>query len=221
MFKTDKNYPFSDSTSAMANREYLLAPYDRFEMSLYSIEGFKLVDITGIGGGATGGISYIIDQDSSAKLPVLGKIPLAGITVRQAEKRLEDYYSKYYVNPYILLKVINRKAFIFFSETGNGSIINIPNENMNVIELIASAGGISANSKASRIKVIRGDPRNPQIHIIDLSTLEGMKKADLSVQSRDVVYVESLPRYSTKVLVQITPVIGILTSVLLIANLFK
>jgi polysaccharide export outer membrane protein len=220
MFKTKKDFPFTDS-SATANKEYLLAPYDRFEMSLYSIEGFKLVDITGIGGGGGGGISYIIEKDGSAKLPILGKIPLSGFTLREAEKHLEEIYSKYYISPYIMLKVVNRQVYVFFAESGGGSIVNIPNDNMNVIEVIASVGGISENSKASRIKVIRGDPHNPQIHIINMSTIEGLRNADLSVQSHDIIYVEALPRYSNKLLVQLSPVIGLLTSALLVVNLFK
>jgi polysaccharide export outer membrane protein len=221
MFKTDKNYPM-DTAKANISSEYLLSPYDKLEMSLYSIEGYKLVDVTASSGaGQQGGISYIIEQDGKAKLPILGKVSLSGLTMRAAERQLEDLYSKYYINPFILLRVSNRQAYIFFAETGKGVIVNIPNDNMNVIEAIAQAGGISENSKASRIKVLRGDPHNPKVHLIDLSKIESLKNADLSLQSHDIIYIESAPRYSNKVLTQITPVVGILTSVLLIANLFN
>jgi polysaccharide biosynthesis/export protein len=220
MFKTPKDFKYTDS-SASANKEYLIAPYDRFEMSLYSIEGFRLVDITGLGGGAAGGMAYIVEKDGFVKLPIVSKTPLAGLTVREAEKRLEEVYSKYYISPYIVLKVINRQVYIFHAATGSGSIINITSDNMNIIEVIASAGGLSENSKAWRIKVIRGDPRNPQIHIIDMSTIDGLQKADLSVQSHDIIYVEALPRYGTKVLTQLSTIIALMTSALLVANLFK
>jgi polysaccharide biosynthesis/export protein len=221
MFKTEKDFQTVDS-AARNSKEYLMTAYDRFEMSLYSIEGYRLVDVTGSsGGGQTGGISYTIEQDGKAKLPLLNKVALSGMTLREAERYLEELYSRYYINPFILIKVINRHVYIFFADNGRGEIVNIPNDNMNVIDVIASAGGITDNSKASRIKVIRGDPQNPQIRIIDLSTIEGLKIADLSIQSHDIIYIEASPRYSAKVLTQITPVIGLLTSILLIANLFK
>jgi polysaccharide export outer membrane protein len=222
MFKTEKDISNSDTNSITRNKEYLLSPYDRLEMNLYSIEGYKLVDVTATAGsGQTGGIFYVIEEDGKVKLPILGKVPLVGMTVRDGERKLEELYSKYYIDPFILLKVTNRQVYVFFADGGRGSIINIPNDRMNVIEVMAAAGGLTENSKASRIKVIRGDPHNPEIHIIDMSTMNGIKSADLSVQSHDIIYVESLPRYSSKVLTQITPIIGILTSVLLIANLFK
>jgi len=220
MFKTDKNFHSTDTIPK--NKEYILAPYDYLSMNLYSIEGFKLVDITASGGGGQGGgMSYIIEQDGKVKLPVIGKIQLGGLTLKEAENKLEELYSKYFINPFIVMKVSNRQCYIFFAESGKGAIINIPNENMNIIELIASAGGITESSKASRIKVIRGDPHNPEIHVIDMSTMEGLKSSDLTVQSHDIIYVEALPRYSSKLLTQMTPFIGILTSILLVANLFK
>jgi polysaccharide biosynthesis/export protein len=220
MFKTEKDYKFADS-SAVKSKEFLLSPNDRIEMNLYSIEGYKLVDVTGGGGGGPSGIYYIIEMDGKVKLPILGKVSLVGLTVKEAEKRLEELYSKYYIDPFILLKVINRQAYVFLAETGKGLIINIPNDNMNVIEVIAAAGGFTENSRASRIKVIRGDPHNPEVRMIDLSTIEGLKSADLSVQTHDIIYIEAAPRYSSKVLTQLTPVIGILTGILLIANLFN
>jgi polysaccharide biosynthesis/export protein len=221
MFKTDKDFQQTD-TVLPVSKDYILAPYDRIEMKLYSIEGYKLVDVTAASGsGQSGGISYLIEQDGKVKLPVLGKIPLTGRTMKEAEKYLEEIYSKYYIEPFIQLSVVNRQVYVFFADNGRGVIVNIPNDNMNVIEVIASAGGLTENSKADRIKVIRGDPHNPKIRMIDMSTINGLKKADLTVQSHDIIYIEAAPRYSNKVLTQITPVVGILTSILLIANLFK
>jgi polysaccharide export outer membrane protein len=222
MFKTDKDST-PDSTRKLnsKNKEYILSPYDRLEMNLYSIEGFKLVDVTSASGSQVGAISYLIEEDGKVKLPIFGKIPLSGLTVREAEGYLESIYSKYYINPFILLKVINRHVYVFYAETGKGSIVNIANDNTNLIEVIALAGGLTDYSKAWRIKVIRGDPHNPQIRIVDMSTIDGLKSSDLSVQSNDIIYIEAAARISTKLLIQITPVIGLLTSILLIANLFK
>jgi polysaccharide biosynthesis/export protein len=221
MFKTDKDILETDTTPPVS-KEYVLTAYDRIEMKLYSIEGFKLVDVTAASGaGQTGGINYLIEQDGKVKLPILGKIPLVGKTIKEAEKYLEEVYSKYYIEPFILLNVVNRQVYVFFADNGKAMIVNIPNDNMNVIEVIASAGGLTENSKAAKIKVIRGDPHNPKIRLIDMSTIDGLKSADLSVQSHDIIYIEAAPRYSNKILIQITPVVGILTSILLIANLFK
>ena len=108
---------------------------------------------------------------------------------------------------------------VFPGTGGLGRVINIENENTTLIEALALAGGISQTGKARKIKLIRGDTRNPQVMLIDLSTVEGLKQSNLMLQANDIIYVEPAPRVSQEVLAQITPIVGIITSLLLIYNI--
>jgi polysaccharide export outer membrane protein len=223
MFDVPKNYPYATDSLGSKNKEYLIAPKDRMEMHLYSIDGFRLVDVTNTSSSGVGAeaITYIVEEDGLVKLPIIGKVYMAGLTMRQAERFLEEKYSTYYINPFIMLKVTNRHCYVFYGDVGRGAIVNIVNDNTSVIEAIALAGGLTDDSKAWRIKVIRGDLHNPQIHIIDLSTIAGIKSSDLSIQSNDIIYIEATPNYKQKVLAQLTPFVGILTAVLLVVTLVK
>nr|MBK9649988.1 hypothetical protein [Bacteroidota bacterium] len=87
-----------------------------------------------------------------------------------------------------------------------------------MIEALALAGGITTTGKARKIKLIRGDTRNPQVQLIDLSTVEGMKQSNLLLQANDIIYVEPVPRISQGVLAEILPIVSIITSGLLIYN---
>ncbi|CAN5526276.1 hypothetical protein BH11BAC1_BH11BAC1_18290 [soil metagenome] len=222
MFKTPKDYPFIvDSVSAFKS-EYIVSPGDRIEMHFYTIDGFKLVDVTNsVSGFGSESISYLVEKDSLVKLPILGSILIAGKTIQVAERELEKIYSKYYVNPFIQLKITNRHAYVFFADGGKGTTVNIINDNTSIIEVIALAGGLTDNSKAWRIKVIRGNLHNPTVRIIDLSTMEGLTTSDLTVRSNDIIYVEATPDYKTKLLAQLTPFITLVSTVLLIANVVK
>lgn len=62
-----------------------------------------------------------------------------------------------------------------FTGRGSGHVVPLDNEGMSLIEVLGLAGGITG-SKAYRVKLIRGDLRNPQVFLINLSTIEGMKK---------------------------------------------
>jgi polysaccharide biosynthesis/export protein len=84
---------------------------------------------------------------------------------------------------------------------------------------LAKAGGIQ-DGKAHRIKLIRGDLKNPQVYLIDLSTIEGMTKANLTLQANDIIYVEPRDKVPQKVLEAITPYLTLLTTFLLIYGLF-
>jgi len=222
MFKTPDDYPYVTDTLNVTKSEYIISPGDRIEMHFYTIDGFKLVDVTNsVGGSGTETINYLVEKDSLIKLPIIGSVMLGGRTIQEAEHYLENVYTKYYINPFIQLKITNRHAYVFFADGGKGSTVNIINDNTSIIEVIALAGGLTDNSKAWRIKVIRGDLHNPTVRIIDMSTIEGMKASDLTVRSNDIIYVEATPDYKTKLLAQLTPFITIISSVLLIMNFVK
>jgi polysaccharide export outer membrane protein len=132
---------------------------------------------------------------------------------------LEGQYATFYNKPFVMLRVLNRRVLVFPGTGGFGRVVNIDNENTTLIEALALAGGLTNTGKAWKIKLIRGDLRNPKVMLIDLSTIEGMKQSNLLVQANDIIYVEPVPRYSQEVLAQILPIVGILTSVALIYSI--
>ena len=222
MFKTGKNYHFDTDTSQVGQTEYVISPGDRLEMHFYTIDGFKLVDVTStVNSTEDHNISYLVEKDSLVKLPIIGHVMLAGLSLIEAEKLLEKTYTKYYINPFVQLKITNRHVYVFFADGGKGIAVNLSNDNTSLIEVLSLAGGLTEFSKAWRIKVIRGDLHNPTIRLINMSTIDGVMAANLSVRSNDIIYVEAVPNYSTKLFAQITPIIGILTSILLIFTLLR
>ena len=228
MFKTPKNYPYVvDQT--IGNVEYRIGPNDIVGFSVYSNDGQKLVDLTTVSSSLTSTAGsnnsqgntrvftpFSVEPDGFIKLPIIGKVKIKDMTVREAEKMLEQQYSTFYIKPFVTIMVLNRRVMVFPGSGGAGRVINIENENTTLIEALAMAGGISTTGKARKIKLIRGDTRNPQVILIDLHTIDGMKQSNMMLQANDIIYVEPTPRISQKVLGEIAPIAGILTSVLLI-----
>ena len=230
MFKVPKSFDY-DVDQTIANTEYKIAPNDWVEFSVFTNDGFKLVDLTtspqsllGGGGGSgrnVGGTTYRVEVDGYIKLPIIGRVKIKDMTVRQAEKMLEHEYETYYNKPFVLLRVINRRVFVFPGGGGAGTVINLENENTSLIEGLALAGGIVETGKAYKVKLIRGDTRNPKVMLIDLSTVEGMRQSNLLLQANDIIYVEPRPLVTRKFLEEITPIVGIITSFFLIYNIVQ
>jgi len=227
MFKVPSDYEF-DVDQTIGNVEYRVSPNDIVSMSVYTNDGFKLIDITTSAESVTSrlnnmnnntNIQFLVEPDGMIKLPIIGKIKIAGMTIREAEKSLEGQYANFYNKPFIVVRVVNRRVTIFPGTGGSGRVVNLDNESTTVVEALALAGGITNTGKARKIKLIRGDLRNPKVILIDLSTLEGVKQGNLLLQANDIIYVEPIPRISQEVLTQITPVVGILTSFALIYNI--
>ena len=228
MFKVPKGYEYA-TDQTIGNIEYKIAPNDIIGFSVYTNDGFKLVDMTtsaesvssrvSVGNSNNYASQFLVEPDGLMKLPIIGKIKVSGLTVREAEKLLETQYATFYNKPFVLLKVVNRRVLVFPGTGGAGRVVNLDNENTTIIEALAFAGGLTNTGKAKKIKLIRGDLRNPKVILINLSTIEGVKQSNMLLQANDIIYVEPVPRYSQEVLTQITPIVGIITSLALIYNI--
>jgi len=230
MFKTPNNYEYKvDQT--IGNVEYKIAPNDILDFSVFTNDGFKLVDLTtnatSVTGGSGGqGVSrssneFTVQLDGFVKLPIIGRVKIDGFTVPEAEKMLETKYSVYYNKPFVMLDVLNKRALVFPGSGGSGKVISLENNNTSLVEALALAGGIAVTGKAHNIKLIRGDHRNPEVHLIDLSTVEGMTKSNMLLQANDIIYIEPVPKFTQNILIELTPIVGIISSAFLIYSVVR
>ncbi|MBL7923114.1 MAG: polysaccharide biosynthesis/export family protein [Bacteroidia bacterium] len=224
MFKVPKNYEYSNEQT-IGNVEYRIAPNDIIGFNVYTNDGFKLVDLTTSATSVTSSFQpnpsnnqtqFLVEPDGQVKLPIIGKVKIAGLTVREAEKSLEQQYATFYNKPFVMIRVLNRRVLVFPGTGGLGRTVQLDNENMHLIEALALAGGLTNTGKARKIKLIRGDLRNPKVMLIDLSTLDGVRQSNLLLQANDIIYVEPVPRVSQEILSQLAPIIGIITSLALV-----
>jgi polysaccharide biosynthesis/export protein len=227
MFKTKADFNFTEF-AANAELEYKIAIDDAIEIKMFANDGLTLVDLAPLSSGSntsvvtnSNNIRFTVENDGTIRLPILGKTNISGLSVKEAQKKLEDLYSTYYVKPFVFLKVVNKRIIVFPGVGGSATVIKLENEKTSVIEALALAGGISTNGKSRKIKLIRGERTNPQIQLIDLSSIEGMRKGNILVQANDILYVEPSRNISQDILTQITPILGLLTTALLIAQFLK
>jgi len=143
---------------------------------------------------------------------MVGKKNLTGLTIDEAEKILEKDYQEHYVEPFVKLSVINRRVIVLGAN--GGQVIPLENENTSIVEVLALYGGLNLGSKAHNIKLIRGDLANPKVFQIDLATLHGMRSSVVAVESEDIIYVEPWRRPWLESLRDVTPILGLTTSVL-------
>lgn len=222
MLKTKKDYKYADIPKE-DNPQYKISPNDIIEFRIYSNDGFKMIDIiSGAGDGRAlntiqQGIHYLVEQDGQVKLPTIGRVKLSGMTLREAEMELEKMYSDYYIKPFVLLSVANKRVIVFPGSPGDAKVIKLENNNTTLIEALALAGGISEIGKAKRIKIIRRNLPEPQVYLIDLSTIEGIKQADLILQANDIIYVEptKFSRISREILRDVATILSLITSALI------
>ncbi len=226
MLKTPKNYEYDKFVDSLTQKDYIISPNDVLQYRILPNDGFKLVEISASFATAGTGIfiDVIISSDGTAKMPLVGQITLAGLSVKEAEKLLEEKFSKYYVNPFINLKVLNKRVIVFPGNSGLAKVIPVTNNNSSVMEVIASAGGITEDGKAYKVKLIRDNPSNkskPLVYLMDLSTIDGITQGKSTVQANDIIYVEPRYRPFRTLSNEIGPVLTLITSVLILLQFYR
>ncbi|QNP54074.1 polysaccharide biosynthesis/export family protein [Hymenobacter qilianensis] len=241
------------TTINRTERNYIIQSNDYLDVRVYTNKGERILDPNGelpfgnpgglrgattrpgagtrtttgqqsSGGTTSGGSEFLVQDDGIVKLPMVENIKLSGYTLLEADSVLQVAYSQYYEQPFVVTRVTNNRIIVLGAVGGTGGqVIPMTNDNMNLIEVLAIAGGIDGGAigtggnrvgRTTNIRLIRGDLKNPQIQVIDLSTFEGMRRANLQVEPNDIVYVEPVRRPFYEALTDAGPVFGLVTSLI-------
>jgi polysaccharide export outer membrane protein len=227
MLKTPKDYVFDQLNDTMTTEEYRISYTDDISLRILSNEGFKLVDFSNSGGstassgnGGVGNnastIQTLVEHDGTIKVPIIGRVKVMGLTMREAEQLLETKFSEFYVGPYVILRVTNKRVSVFPGAAGAGKVVPITNLNTTVLEALAYAGGIQDDGKAYRIKLVRNSKPKPRVYLIDLSTIDGLQAGNTVVQANDVIYVEPRPRFISRAVNELAPYLSVISSIILV-----
>lgn len=236
MLKTPINYEFDTVKDSLRNEEYYVDVDDEISLQMFSNNGFGLI-ILGQGGGQgnnqlgnqgggqgngqrnnQGGNFYKVRPDSTIKIPVIGNVKVVGLNITELEELIENKLIDQFKDPFVIARISNRRIFVFKSGNSSG-IYQLQNQNTTLFEVLAATGGIPNDGNASRIKIIRGNPDNPEIFLVDLSRIDGIKDANIIMQAGDIVYVDPFLNYANFIVQDISLVLGLLSSVLLVYTL--
>lgn len=229
MFKIPKGEDFKyDSIPLRPTEDYVIGPGDRFTFNFSTNNGeIVLTSMTRINSedsylGRNNQLiqDYVVRMDGTAELPVIGSIKVQGYTTIQLEDTLTELLSKNYINPFVQIRLSNQRIIIFPGR-GEAKVVYLSNVNTTLLEVIALAGGLSEDARANSIKLIRKNKNKREIYKIDLSTIKGLKQAEMIVQSNDYVYVDVKPRIASSVLTEVSPWLSILTTAILIFTLTR
>ena len=240
MFKTTGSLNVDRLRQSLTNveRNYIIQPNDYLDVRVYTNKGERIFDPNGelpfgapggglgnAGGARSGGgqqsssnTEFLVQYDGTLKLPMVNYVKVSGLTLLQADSLLQTLYSEFYVEPFVRTTVTNNRVFVLGAVGGRGGsggqVITMLNDNMNILEVIAQAGGMSENARVQNIKIIRDYMNHdPIVQIVDLSTIEGLRQASLNVEPNDVIYIEPNNRIFITAFRDIAPVVTTILSV--------
>lgn len=197
MLRTPADFEYDKLVDSLGRLDYRIARNDAVQYRVFPNNGFKLIDLaTSSNAVFRGDLDVVVESDGTAKFPMMGRVPIAGLTIKEAENLLQEKYDSLYVNPFVTLRVTNKRVIVFPGNGAVAKVLPLGNNNTTVVEALAAAGGIVEDGKAYKVKLIRENPdplKMPFVYLIDLSRIEGIMQGKSIVQAGDIIYVE--PRY--------------------------
>jgi polysaccharide export outer membrane protein len=201
--------------AGQAEGNYVIAKGDLLQLEVFTNQGEKIIDpnLESFKESAQGSAttvpttSYLVDSRGLIKFPMLAEMNLEGLPLRKAEEVLQKEYAKFYEEPFVILKFMNKRVVVLGAP--GGQVIPLENENVKLTEVLALAKGVAIDAKANNIRILRGD----QVMLADFSTFEGYVKSNVTMLPGDIVYVEPVRRPFGEAIREYGPLVSILTSI--------
>lgn len=132
---------------------------------------------------------YEIDTDGNIKLPMLGKIQVAGLTLSEVEPVVQKKADEYLNDAIVKVKLLNFKITVL-GEIRNPNAYYNYNNSITVLEAIAMASGNTDFASIKRVMVVRNVPEGRKTYMLDLSSKNVYASEAFYLQPNDYVIVQ-------------------------------
>jgi polysaccharide export outer membrane protein len=154
------------------------------------------------GGGGTAGISatagsstpgYEVDSAGRIDLPILGKLPVKGLTASGLKDTLTRLTSSYLKSPLVEVKFVSFR-FTVLGEVRSPGTFNLSMQRTTLFEALASAGDLPHTARRYNIRLYRDYNGSRTVTRFDLRDQAVLyDKNVFQIKPNDVLYVEPRP----------------------------
>lgn len=135
-----------------------------------------------------------IHDNGNIALPLVGRVPVSGLTLATAEQRvLEAYVPQYIKDLTVFAELVdpNEISVVVAGAAAAGGLISLPRDECNVVHAVARAAGFGATA-SGRVRVLPIEPSRPET-VYDLTAVADLRRALTAppLQSGDLVFVEA------------------------------
>ncbi len=168
-------------------------------------------------------ITYIVDEDGDIYFLLLGKIHVAGYTIKEIREILQKKVDKYLDNTAVFVKLVNRTITVL-GEVENPGQHQMLKNRLSIFEAIGTAGDVTDWGLYNQVKLIRETPEGKLVADIDLTSPDIIDSPYYYVLPNDVLYVRLDGKVrGSKFVSALQPIyltLSILTTALLIYGIF-
>ncbi len=190
--------------------EYKIVPNDRVSLIVYQHPDLSSANPLA----ATQDKGLLVDSDGVLSLPLLEDVHIAGLTQKEAAKKIQDGYERYLNYSKVRLEVLNKRIYVI-GEVKRPGNYKLENEQITLLQAIAQAGDFTNTANRQKILIIRSLQNGAKTIMIDLTDINSITHARLMIQPNDIVYVlpTSMKAINTNISA-IRPIFGLISNIL-------
>ncbi len=164
---------------------------------------------------------YMVDNEGSVTLPLLGKITVAGHTVNETLRLIEQKSREFVKDATVKVKLLSYKITVMGEVRSPGVYYNYSNS-ITLFEALSMAGGITDYASVKKILVVRPTSDGTQSYRIDLTKKEMAGSKVYYLLPNDMVYVapDSYKNFGMNAQVW-TMSLSAITTALLVYQIFR
>lgn len=173
--------------------------------------------------------SYSIDRHGNIRIPYIGELNVLGYTTSEVREKIEKEFGNYFKNPddvFVTVKLAGIRL-TFLGEVKNPGTVIVYQNQVNIIEAIASAGDIDVTGNRKNITIIRKGIDGTKKYYINLLDVNSFESDMFYVESNDIIYIEPLKQKSwgtgtsgMQTISSLIAVLSLVTTTILLINAF-
>ncbi len=134
----------------------------------------------------------VVGPDGNISFPLIGEVPVLGLTITQLDKELTERLKSYIKAPEVSISVkkMAGSKVIVLGQVVYPGVYGVSGRKT-ILEAIALAGGFTNDAVASSVILVRGGLENPQGKRLDLNkSLRGVNPyGNIALESEDIIFV--------------------------------
>jgi polysaccharide biosynthesis/export protein len=132
---------------------------------------------------------YLVDKKGNIQLYKLGDVKVADLTRTEVKEKLQADLSPYLKDPVVTVRIASNRITVL-GEVGSPGSIDLPTDQISVLEAIGKSGDLTKDAKKDNILVIRQTEAGKEFRHLNLLDHSVFSSPYFYLQNGDVVYVE-------------------------------
>ena len=167
---------------------------------------------------------FLVDPDGNINLPEIGMITVAGLSTFSARDTITSRLKKFLRAPIVNVRLQNFK-YTVLGEVASPGAYSIPNERINVLEALGTAGDVGVYGNRSNVLVIREENGKRSFGRLDLHQRDIFNSPYFYLKQNDLIYVEpaknktaTVSDSANKYLQWAAPILSIITIIITLSQ---